>query len=213
MAPLIGKRVTQIRRGTFERYYNCAHCGLSTTARVQATGVGGGTSVLGVDDDGAAMTAQESAEEDQRQHANVSLGLVPCPRCGKRARAEVLYSAFKFFGALVVLAILVAWPHGGSSSGRFGGRAVWIGMGVGTIIFLLIQIRHWLVAPRRVQFPDVRQEEAASDRSTSVAEHRDAPPAPDVPPARVQSIGPPAAEPAPQKPHSLDSDSGPSILK
>lgn len=192
--------VKVVRKEVAERYFRCAHCGARGEVEFEAEGHGGwqresiSQSAHGV----AGQAAAEALEADiDRTHL-----LIPCPTCGRRAPAAMLWTWF-WPGACVVAAIVVVILSMSSVAARIEiGLATPLLLGIA--IFLGWRARGRMKRAGRARItklvpgtPGVRPDLTPEERMPRAQARRKAAPKPDPAPLPVVELrAPPPAPPA-----------------
>jgi hypothetical protein len=164
----IGRRYTAEGSATAEGRFCCAHCGFEARAIARGLGRGRGISPFFIDLEGAKVDARVKAVFAAREHARLTLDIVPCPRCHKRGeRAERKFknkTGLVLFGS-IVLGVGLTGLVGVTMTAPLVGFLVGV-FAAGLVISVDIATRkaNWNGAAKRVTFEEPGSEHAEDPR-------------------------------------------------
>jgi hypothetical protein len=88
--------------------FDCSICGARRRAIVLADGIGSSTTIAGLDRDAVRAGALQEAEAHAKHQAKVTMRLVRCPRCKRRAVSPfVAFAASSTIATLMIAALAV----------------------------------------------------------------------------------------------------------
>ena len=95
--------------------FDCSACGARGRAIVLADGIGASTTIGGLDREAVRAGALQEAQAHAKHHAKVTLRLVRCPRCQRRATVPlVAFALTSTISTLMIAALaVVAFLRGG----------------------------------------------------------------------------------------------------
>ena len=95
--------------------FDCSTCGARGRALVLADGVGSSTTIAGLDHQAVRAGALQEAQAHARHQAKVTMRLVRCPRCKRRATLPlVVFATTSALGTLMIASLAaVACLRGG----------------------------------------------------------------------------------------------------
>jgi hypothetical protein len=153
---------TATAKGAVLKLVVCEHCQTEYVYSLERSALGEGTSLLFIDNEGAAQRASSRAEQELQRKLERGVDLVPCPACGwiqknmiprvRRAyRRWMLYAG----GILIFVPLLVAFIGGVANEGRngegphipwpifMGTLAAFVFLGVGFLIVRVVALRRY----------------------------------------------------------------------
>jgi hypothetical protein len=95
--------------------FDCSSCHARGRAIVLADGVGSSTTIAGLDSDAVRAGVLQEAQAHAKHQAKVTMRLVRCPRCKRRATLPlVIFTATSAIATLMIAALaVVAFVRGG----------------------------------------------------------------------------------------------------
>jgi hypothetical protein len=155
-----GMDYTSTASGAVLKRVVCEHCQAEYAYTLERSAIGEGTSLLFIDNEGAAQRASSRAEQELQRKLERGIDVVPCPACGwiqknmiPRVRREyrrwMLYAA----GLLIFIPLLVAFIGGVANEGGYDegphipwpiflgtlGALVFLGLGLLVVRFVTIR--------------------------------------------------------------------------
>jgi hypothetical protein len=86
--------------------FDCSNCGARGRAIVLADGIGHSTTIAGLDREAVRAGALQEAEAHAKHQARVTMRLVRCPRCKRRAASSfVVFAATSTIATLMIAAL------------------------------------------------------------------------------------------------------------